>query len=282
MKRLTILAAGVLALIAAAAHAEQTTTIELEGRYVLEIRKMDASPAPSPSPSPTVKPSPTASATPAPTATVTPPDAPTQPAPTGYRLVPKNMSLQANGFYRSNALRADRVAYIQARLDKPVQGGETIRIVYDQRTNVVKDGKNNIKDWRDWPSATVNYENDYTGRGVGQGADQITCEDGKGSVRYQKSNPTNWTTAYFSPIQKPGVVQRIVREIRYADAGKSNGWARITIDGVVVFEADGWACHGPRGDFGPQMVYAPNAGDSGGFAADAYFEAKIVSVEVAR
>lgn len=269
MKRLSLALAAFL--LAGAARAAEPTVVELHGDYRIEISKID----PTPTPSPTPKPSPTPTATPTPT-----PTPPVTTLPGGYRVVPKNMKLQENGFYRSNDLPTERVAYLQARLDKDAVAGQVVTFTYQQRTNVIKDGKKNLKDSRNWISESTNYDNDYTGRGLKAGADQLACEDGKGTVRYQKTSPTNWNVAYFSWEQKADVIQTIVREYRYADAGKSNGWARITIDGKKVFESEGWYCHGPRGDFGAQMVYAPNAGDTGDLPAGSYYEARILGLTV--
>jgi hypothetical protein len=220
---------------------------------------------PAPTPVPTPTPTPTPDPVPAPTA--------------GYKIVPKNMSLGGNGFYRSNNLGADEVAYIQARLNTPAQAGQLVTFTYQQKTNVIKTGNANIKDRRNYKNSTETYPNDYRGRGLNAGADQITAENGDGAVRYHKSNPTNWTTAYISPKFKPDVVQTIVEEFVYAHDGKSDGRYKLTVDGEVVFESGGWAAKGPRNDFGVQMVFA-NPGSTGGFPANAYLEAKIVSLTV--
>lgn len=237
-------------------------------------------PMPSPTPSPSASapeptPSPTTSESPTPTPSPTP-----GPTSSGFKTVPKNMTLQSNGFYRSNDLHKDNVAYVQGRLDTPVKGGQTARFIYQQKTNVIKSGSNgNIKDGRDYPDSNTTYPNDYTGRTIASGNDQVTCEDGHGNVRYQSKYPSNWTTAYFSSGFKADVVQTVEKELTYAQPGKSNGHVRIVVDGVVKIDADGWACEGPRGDFGVQMVYA-NPGSTGGFPAGSYLEAKILDLKV--
>ncbi len=207
------------------------------------------------------------------------------PSLTAYTITLQNMSEKWPGVYHSTNLGAPKaiggqVAVVQVALASAVKPGQTLVVEYDQTTNVIFDGTKNIKDQRNWGGPT-NYPNDYTGRGIGTGAHQLTYEDGKGTVVSYKGNPAAWTTAYFDMPIKKDVKQHIKRTIRYASvAEKADGYAKIEVDGAIVFEGNGFLVCAPVSQVDIQMVYAPLAGDSGPMPAGSYLQIENISVKV--
>lgn len=198
-----------------------------------------------------------------------------------YSIVTKNMTFSTDQTYKSNDLPKDRACYVQARLNAPAKDGQTVKFSYERTTNVDPDGTKNIKDERNWNTASVNYPNDYTGRSLHTGSHQFAIENGDGIVISQKTHPTDWTVAYFSMPFVKDQKQLVEYEYKYASAkGKSDGSVKITVDGKVVLDVTGARLGAPRSDFGAQMIYAPNSGDSGTFPAGSYYEAKILSLKV--
>jgi hypothetical protein len=195
-----------------------------------------------------------------------------------FDLIPENMFTSTGGWFNSENLSTKNKAVLRVRLKTQVHFGYTVRLEYEQKTNIVFDGTKNIKDFRSWP-ADDNYPNDYTGRPIGSGAHCITAENGDGKVIYQKTTPggVGWNVSYFTMPIKRDVVQRIVREFKYGRPGEPEGWARITVDGEKVFEGSNMVLPGSRRDFCPQMVYA-NPGTTGPLPSNAYYNARIISI----
>jgi hypothetical protein len=220
---------------------------------------------------------------------VTPPviDPPVEPPPVfpptvdnGFVVIPENMFPGLGGWSVSENLSTHNKAVLRVRLNTPILPGDTVRIEYEQKTNIVLDGTKNLKDFRASPGPGMgDYPNDYTGRSVGSGSHSLTAENNDGDVIYKHKSPQGWNVAYFVMPIKRDVVQRIVREFRYSSKpGEPDGWARVTVDAKKVFEGDGMVLNASRRDFCPQMVYA-NPGKTGSLPSNAYYNARIISVE---
>jgi hypothetical protein len=142
------------------------------------------------------------------------------------------------GHYRSNNLGVDQKCYVQLRLASAPQ--KLARLTCRRLTNVIPDGKLNLKTMRAWPES--GYPDDYVARGINEGAEKFTTE-----------NPT--ASGYFSIPWKNGVWMNEVYEFDYA-----NKKVTITIDGMVWTQAWNFGTLN-RTQFGVQLVCAnPNSG----------------------
>lgn len=257
--------------------------------FVIFNKNDSETPATSPTPpavvSPTVLPSVTPTpivVTPTPKPTVVTTEVPAK----GFTLVGQNMVPTKDGWYRSTDLHGLNKAVLQARLPEAIQSNQGVRFTYQFKTNVIIDGKKNIKDSRAYPKTTINYTNHYTGRSIGSGKHCFVIETGvpdgsksDGVVKYQSKNPTGWNVAYFDMPLKKDTVQTVVHELYFNSAhGKGDGRVRIIVDGVVKFDESGAILNAPRRDFSAQMVNA-NPGTNGSLPVGSYYEAKIVGLE---
>jgi hypothetical protein len=183
---------------------------------------------------------------------------PTTPTPAaGQTIVLQNMTL-VNGVYRSNDLGTDQKCYVQVRVTSAPQ--TYAKLSCRRRTNVIEDGKLNLKRMRVFPDGS--YPNDYVARSINTGASQFTTE-----------NPTA-TLGYFAYSQPIDQWQNESYEFFYALKKM-----RVTI-GNMVWEKTGW---NPgtlnRTQFGVQMVCA-NPTSSAKLPAGSYVEFDSVTLEV--
>lgn len=207
-------------------------------------------------------PEPTPVPTPVPTPIPTPVPTPI-PAP-GSTIQVQNMTL-TNGVYRSNNLSADGKCYVAVVLSSPVPMGKTARLTFKRRTNVKTDGTKNIKVVRFSKDGDYNQPNDYIGRSLNTGADQITTEhNGVGNGTFA------WLTFPF----KDGVWQTEVYEMTYGASG--SGKFKLTVDGSVVSDTTNWSCGtANRNQFDAQCVVA-----NGVFPAGSYVEFSTPTIEI--
>lgn len=197
-----------------------------------------------------------------------------------YNLVAKNMNPTSGGWYVAYNLNSTNACYLQARASTAAKAGQTSTFTYQQKTNVIPDGKKNIKNFRAYNSSTEDYSNFYLGRSVNSNSHSITVENGDGKVAYRSKSPNAWNVAYFDMKLKPDVVQTVTVETKYSNPkGTGTGSIKITVDGAIVFSSGGLICNAPMRDYGVQMVNA-NPGTYGKLPVGSYLEARVIGLEI--